>query len=173
MPVSGRRSSSIRGSKVRYSRSESKAQRSIYLSQEEDSAKSLITALTDSIQRTRSEGFDHSIRDDKGVVQTLVAYADSDKDPFHERESEIQVLRYLKGMAIIAKHSGNSEILTKAREFHTQLTEAMLENINDPSKTITATYTHALAEKIAKYLEQTLHMSESEARKQVTMARDL
>ncbi len=126
------------------------------------------------ITQLREQDFDgYYIENDKRV---LVKYHDEDKnnntyklDPIHVKEAEVQALRYLRGMLLIATNSEKSANLLKdINDIYHEYNDEK-KNRNGDSANLTLW----LSDKFANCLAKNLEITVDQARKQLTMGRDL
>lgn len=120
-----------------------------------------LSSLTEHIQHFRKEGY--LVVADEKTGTMLVAER---MPPVHPKENQIQALRYLKGLLIIAKYSSSDALRGRVQELTGKYPEIYDEDMP-------ASRTHELAEEIAVSLREELGITLDAARKQVTMARDL
>lgn len=107
----------------------------------------------------------------KDSTEFLIKYQSSaaDYQPIHPCETEIQALRYVRGMILIVENSPIKDtLLTEIKKIYDEYTIRPAESLTDA-----ANNTHWLAEKFAFHLSANLNISMEHARKQLHMARDI
>ncbi len=137
-----------------------------------------VDKLAGRISQLRDADFDGFIFDNDGQ-RMLVKFHDENiskkafkLNPIHIHEAEVQVLRYLRGMLLVANHIQNqdkkSALLEKLDQaYKIYQNKSALKQFNPADLTL------ELADQLTQGLAQTLKLDYDDAAKQLTMARDL
>jgi len=133
------------------------------------------TDLRNLIRQLREQDFDGYYQDKDGT-KVLVKYhrqgkSEDELNPIQKHEAEVQALRYVQGMLLIANHIKDAELKKKLLEEIDNIYQQYHSKKNKEGYSASATLW--LSDQFANCLATHFEITPDNGRKQLTMARDL